>query len=226
VRLAKRNRTHENLCSSDYASLIGALNYFQDNIDRLDILQKLYQTIQKRGLTRLFKKYRFPPIFPRQIWRIKMKYATAKASPVAAPEVVLNLWAYVDEAGYILRLAGKSYVMEGDDDEKLAVLRALSRTDFLSAAWCKVPPNFEILEPNGQRITGVATASMLSDPISHSHLFSTLLQDLANSLPDQLRSHDGGYEQFRLNLPQDPLCVTTVVMEYDDGSLVPMVSGR
>lgn len=154
-----------------------------------------------------------------------MKYKQAHATELNVPGVVLNLWAYVDEGGYILRLAGKSYVMDGDDEEKLALLRTLSRTDFLSSEWCKVSTNFQITNPDGQTMTGVATPSMLSDPITHSHLFSGLLEKLASSLPDQLRSYEDGYQQFRLELPQDPLCVTTMVMEYDDGSLVPMVSG-
>lgn len=155
-----------------------------------------------------------------------MKYKHAQAAALESLEVVLNLWAYVDEGGYIPRLAGKSYVMDGNDDEKLALLRALSRTDFLSAEWCKVPSNFKITNPDGQTMTGIATASMLSDPISHSHLFKQLLENLADSLPQQLRGCADGYEQFRLELPQDPLCVTTVIMEYDDGSLVPMVSSK
>lgn len=155
-----------------------------------------------------------------------MKYKHAQASAPESPEVVLNLWAYVDEGGYIPRLAGKSYVMDGNDEEKLALLRALSRTDFLSAELCKVPVNFTITNPDGEAITGIATTSVLSDPISHSHLFSQLLEKLADSLPQQLRSCADGYEQFRLELPQDPLCVTTVIMEYDDGRLIPMVSNN
>ncbi len=114
--------------------------------------------------------------------------------------------------------------MDGDDEEKLALLRALSRTDFLSAEWCQVPANFEIINPDGQTMAGIATASMLSDPITHSHIFSQLLEKLANALPQQLRACADGYEQFGLELPQDPLCVTTVIMEYDDGRLIPMVS--
>lgn len=35
-----------------------------------------------------------------------------------------------------------------------------------------------------------------------------------------------GYEAFALKLPEDPLTVTTVVMEMDDGRLVPMVSDK
>jgi hypothetical protein len=153
-----------------------------------------------------------------------MKYKHALASAPETPEVVLNLWAYVDEGGYIPRLAGKAYAMDGDDEEKLALLRVLSRADFLSAEWCQVPANFEIINSDGQTIKGIATASMLSDPITHSHIFSQLLEKLANALPQQLRACVDGYEQFGLELPQDPLCVTTVIIEYDDGRLVPMVS--
>jgi hypothetical protein len=155
-----------------------------------------------------------------------MKYKQAQAAELNKPEVVLNLWAYADEGGYILRLAGKSYVMDSTDEEKLALLRALSKSDFLSADWCKVSSNFQITNPDGQKMTGVATASMLSNPMSHSHLFSEIIEKLANSIPVQLRSFEDGYEEFRLELPEDPLCVTTVIMEYEDGSLVPIVSGK
>jgi hypothetical protein len=153
-----------------------------------------------------------------------MKYKNAQSSALKSSEVVLNLWAYVDKDGYIYRLAGKYYVMDGDDEEKLALLRALSRTDFLSSEWSQVPANFKIINHDEQIITGIATASMLSDPITHSHIFSQLLEKLANALPWQLRACTDGYKQFKLELPQDPLCVTTVIMEYADGSLVPMIS--
>jgi hypothetical protein len=153
-----------------------------------------------------------------------MKYIHANAVELESPEVVLNLWAYVDEGGYIIRLAGKSYVMDADDDEKLALLRVLSRTDFLSANWCKVPANFKLINPDGKTMAGVATASMLSDPNSHSQIYSELFETLADSIPKQLRVSEDGYEEFRLELPQAPLCVTTVIMEYDDGRLIPMVS--
>jgi hypothetical protein len=136
-----------------------------------------------------------------------MKYKNAQSSALKSSEVVLNLWAYVDKDGYIYRLAGKYYVMDGDDEEKLALLRALSRTDFLSSEWSQVPANFKIINHD-----------------EHSHIFSQLLEKLANALPWQLRACTDGYKQFKLELPQDPLCVTTVIMEYADGSLVPMIS--
>ena len=68
-----------------------------------------------------------------------MELRHASALPLENPEIVLNLWAYSGEDGTILRLAGKTYAMQGTDADKLAVLRQLAKTDFLSASWDKVP---------------------------------------------------------------------------------------
>lgn len=73
-----------------------------------------------------------------------MKNRDAAAHPLKNPEVVINLWAYSGEDGTILRLAGKTYVMQGTNAEKLALLRQLAASDFLSAPWHKVPANFTI----------------------------------------------------------------------------------
>lgn len=77
-----------------------------------------------------------------------------------------------DEDGNILRQAGKTYVMDGSDESKLALLRTLAGSDFLSAVWDKVPANFKMNGPDGREMRGVAHASMLSNPMTHSHLFS------------------------------------------------------
>lgn len=153
-----------------------------------------------------------------------MRYPHATEQPLEQPEVVLNLWAYVTEKGQIMRISGKSYVLQGDDQNKLMLLRRLSATDFISAPWHKVPSNFKVITPEGQEIKGIAHASLLSDPLSHSHIFGPLLEKLANSIPEQLRCYQGEYKKFRLNLPDVPLAVTTVIIERDDGSLVPMIS--
>lgn len=154
-----------------------------------------------------------------------MEYKKTNAYATESPEVVLNLWAYADEAGYVMRLAGRAYVMDGDDDDKLALLRRLAKTDFLSATWQKVPANFELNGSEGEEMYGVAHASMLSDEYSHGNLFGTLIEVLAKELPKQMRCMDGQYVVFTPELPQDPLSVTTVVMELDDGRLQPMISG-
>ena len=153
-----------------------------------------------------------------------MKQAQTQARELRDPEVVLNLWAYADEAGYVMRIAGKAYVMDGDDGEKLMLLRHLSATDFLSAPWQKVPQNFSVVNEDGQKMQGVAHASLVADPDAQEPLFGPLMDSLAKGLPEQLRSLQGDYSKFRLELSDSPLCVTTVVMEYEDGRLEPMVS--
>ena len=96
-----------------------------------------------------------------------MKFQKTRPRPLNNPEVVLNLWAYADEGGYIVRLAGKAYVMDGSDEEKLAQLHALSATDFLSATWQSVPKNFTVTNADGEEMHGVAHSSMISDENSH-----------------------------------------------------------
>jgi hypothetical protein len=154
-----------------------------------------------------------------------MKHRSTQHRPLINPEVVMNLWAYTGEDGSIMRLAGKTYVMQGIDDEKLALLRQLSASDFLSAPWEKVPANFVVNNADGESMQGLAQASMITDPYYHQQLFGPLIEKLAKLVPEQLRSVVGEYEKFRLDLPESPLSVTTIVMEYENGTLVPMVSG-
>ena len=147
------------------------------------------------------------------------------ARPLDNPEVVINLWAYSGEDGTILRLAGKAYVMQGTDAEKLALLRQLASSDFLCTPWDTVPANFTIQHTDFGEMKGAAQASMMSDPEYREYLFGPLIERLAQAIPEQVRSVNGEYQKFRLDLPQAPLCISTIVIENDDGTLVPMVSG-
>lgn len=138
------------------------------------------------------------------------------------PEVVVNLWVYTDDAGFVARIAGKTYVLDGSDHENLAILRRLSATDFLSADWEQIPENFEVVGPEGDRLR-YTQLSVLSDEYSKSLLFEQLLEKLSASVPWQLREVDGEYRRFKLQMPESPLTVLTVVIEHPDGQLVPMV---
>lgn len=147
-----------------------------------------------------------------------------KPRPLNNPEVCVNLWAYADEAGYVARVAARAYVLDGDDDAKLAVLHLLAATDFLHADWMSISKKFVINGPDGKRMEGVAHASMLNDGVTPGVLFGPLFNKLEAAVPQQARTANGEYEAFSLKLPEDPLTVTTVVMEFDDGRLIPMVS--
>lgn len=153
-----------------------------------------------------------------------MRFVKAQARPLITPEVVFNVWAYSDADGFVLRVAGKAYVMDGDDDSKLALLRQLAVSDFLSASWEKVPEGFSMRGDKGRTMKGVAHASLLSDPSAHWTLFGPLIERLEKEIPEQVRNVDGEYQVFRLSLPQAPLTITTLIFEHEDGRLVPMIS--
>lgn len=153
-----------------------------------------------------------------------MKYQRAIARPLNNPEVVINLWAYSGEDGTILRLAGKNYVMSGSDAENLALLRQLAASDFLCAVWHKVPLNFTIQHSDLGELKGAAKASMIDNQNYHQHLFGPLIEILAKSIPEQICSENGEYRPLPIVMPKAPLSVTTIVMEYEDGTLVPMMS--
>jgi hypothetical protein len=147
----------------------------------------------------------------------------AHPNPLTNPEVVANLWVYADEAGYVARVAGKVYVLDGSDREKLDLLRRLSATDFLSAEWMPIPENFGVIGPDGERLR-YAQLSVLSDEYSKSVLVGPLLEKLAASVPEQLQEVEGEYRRFKLKMPEAPLTVLTVVVEHPDGRLVPMLN--
>lgn len=147
----------------------------------------------------------------------------ASPRPLNNPEVVANIWVYADEAGYLGRVAGKAYVLDGSDREKLELLRRLAATDFLCAEWMPIPENFGVIEPDGERLR-YAQLSVLSDEYSKSVLVGPLLEKLASSVPEQLQEVNGEYRCFRLQMPEAPLTVLTVVIEHPDGRLVAMVN--
>lgn len=138
-------------------------------------------------------------------------------------EIVLNLWAYSDEEGYVQRLAGKCYALHGSDTEKLTVLRALAKSDFLSARWEPVPKNYGLINADGKEILGVATTNEVLDQHSSAQLFRALIDRLEANLPGQVLCIAGGYKTFSLKIPQEPLMITTLVIEQADGHLVPVL---
>ena len=50
------------------------------------------------------------------------------------------------------------------------------------------------------------------------------LDKLAEELPSQVRTCEDGYTTFSMQMPEDPLTILTVVIEQDDGRLVPLLT--
>ncbi|MGV9791922.1 hypothetical protein [Gordonia sp. NPDC003422] len=134
------------------------------------------------------------------------------------PEVCFNLWAFADEnTGVILRISGKAYVLDGSDEEKTALLRTLSASDFMSAPHRGVPTRYSIVTPANRTIEGAVMPNQLNDVAG---IFGSLLDELS-VLPTQLRTVNGHYEEFWQPGVSAPLYVLTVVVECNDGRLMP-----
>lgn len=137
-------------------------------------------------------------------------------------DVCFNLWAFVDESTRIIqRISGKAYVLDGGDDVKLALLKQLSATDYLTARWTTVPESQVVTGPQGQQLRG----AVLSGYLDPGAVFGELIDELGD-LPLQLRSVNGQYQQCRFTA--DPslgvVYVLTFIVEREDGRLVPQVS--
>jgi hypothetical protein len=142
--------------------------------------------------------------------------------PTEIPEVVLNLWYFVEEShGAVYRLAGRAYALTGSDEQKLAVLHKLSATDFHIAQVFPVPKRFKTVSDFGT-LEGVTGAEVtVEDPTG---LFKEAIDALEASLPIQMRSIDENPQTYRLKIPQNPLMVCTCVIEHEDGTLEPRLA--
>lgn len=138
-------------------------------------------------------------------------------------ELAVNLWAIYDASVEVVyALCGKVYALDGTDAEKLAVLKSLSRTDYLTVKRFPVPSRFAIVNADGEERTGVAMLNAVYDEntVIFNELFDVLEADLP-ALPDFT-----GAEFIWVNqaLPADPVCVVTVLYEDASGQIRPIIN--
>jgi hypothetical protein len=139
----------------------------------------------------------------------------------ADTEICLNAWYFVGSAGMVLRIAAKAYALKGSDEEKLAILKMLAWTDYLTAAQGRIPERY-VTTVEGQKMVGsIHVAAFHLQPLP---VFDDLLAEIGKSLPKLYRSVDDQYLPFKLQLTEPFLWVVTSVVESDDGQLIARVS--
>ena len=138
-------------------------------------------------------------------------------------ELVFNLWAIFDSsAGLIYGLAGKAYNLSGDDQHKLAVLQALAPTDYVTAKRYGVPERFQVHFSDGTVKKGCAEAHSVGNPVVM--LFEDMFSQMEHELPPIPRFDSGQTFSTPQYVPDDPLCVTTILYEDEVGNIRPIVS--
>lgn len=140
-------------------------------------------------------------------------------------ELAISLWAICDLGlGIIYALAGKVYSVEGTDAEKLAVLKSLSATDYVTAKRHHVPSRMKIIRPDGTSKKGVATLRAIQDP--DAMLFEELLRSLEQDLPPLPDFSGVETRAVRQVIGNSPLTVTTILCEDEHGAIRPIITSE
>lgn len=133
-------------------------------------------------------------------------------------ELIVNLWAIYDASVKVIYcLSGKVYAASGADSEKLKILKMLARTDYLTAKRHPVSERFSICGPGGQKRTGVTYLNALED--GGYSLFSDVFDSLELEIPAIPDFSGDEPEWIKQVLPENPLCVVTVLYEDSLGNI-------
>lgn len=138
-------------------------------------------------------------------------------------ELIVNLWAAYDaESGFVYALSGKVYRASGDDEEKLRILKALARTDHLTAKRYQVPSRFEVSYTDGTVKKNVTSLNAISDP--RANLFEEMFENLEADLPPLIFFRNNEFVEVKQRLPDAPLCLVTALYEDEEGNISPIAT--
>lgn len=137
----------------------------------------------------------------------------------------LNLWVYIDvRTSLVERVAGRAYVIDGTEDERYAVLKNLSTSDYATAETTGVPKRFVAVPPvpGIPSIEGAVHVDELQNPATMNAIFEPLLRKIEANLPQQF-TFDGSGEPsvWKASIADNALFVVTGLLEQLDGTLVP-----
>lgn len=139
------------------------------------------------------------------------------------PELIVNLWAIYDaNSGFIYALSGRAYNCSGTDEQKLALLKQLSTADYVNAKRYEVPERFSVSYTDGTVTRKVTYLNAVYDP--NAQLFEDIFRNIEAELPDVLVYSVSGTNHIKQKLPDDPLCVTTILYEDESGNVRPIIS--
>lgn len=138
-------------------------------------------------------------------------------------ELIINLWAFYDaSAGLVYGLAGRVYNALGTDSDKLAILKQLSVSDYITAKRYELPKRFQVSYADGTVKTGVANLNVVNDP--NAQMFEDMFKNLEADLPPLPDFSIDDYRETKQKIPTDPLCVVTVLYEDEQGHMRPIVT--
>ncbi|ACH40242.1 MAG: hypothetical protein ACD_55C00169G0004 [uncultured bacterium] len=130
------------------------------------------------------------------------------------PEIIVNLWYYVDEnQQFISALAGRAYIAEGSDEEKTSLLRHLAGTDYPLAVHRPVPDRY-VTDFVDRARPGIAQFSELDNPATQ--LFEEVYQFIELELAQMAEKQNWPVD---FKIPENPLYVMTALYRDDFGEV-------
>jgi hypothetical protein len=127
------------------------------------------------------------------------------------PEIILN----VDEDQQcIFALAGRAYIADGTDEEKTALLKQLSGTDYPLALKLPTPERY-VTFYNDKMRPGIAHVSELDDPATQ--LFEEVYQAIEAKMAKMAEERDWPLDDYKI--PDNPLFVMTALYQEDAGGV-------
>lgn len=144
---------------------------------------------------------------------------TDSSLPKSSCEIILNLWYVRDEEGIIYSLRAKAYMAEGSEDYKLKFLQERARLDYLIAEPFEVPAPFHM-------VIGVGPESKKM-PVGHIAMLPNILGAPLDLFEDAIRALDARLpSQSNVEIPEDPLCCVTALMQNESGVIEPRITGH
>lgn len=135
-------------------------------------------------------------------------------------ELCVNLWYYLDaQTGLVFLISGRVYALAGTWEEKRRILGQLAATDFYLAPVFPLPSQVNALEVGLDAEEGLLLPEMVD--LFHSEVFSPVWQYLWSKLA--ARGTDEIGMGWTWPTPGTCLCLTTCIVEYEDGRLEPLV---
>lgn len=131
------------------------------------------------------------------------------------PEIILNLWYYVDEGQqFIFAIAGRAYMASGTDEEKTALLKQLAATDYPLALKLPTSDRYVTFVADKMR-PGIAAISELDNPATQ--LFEEVYQAIEANLAKIAQEQNEPVDNYKI--PDNPLFVMTALYQEDEGGV-------
>ncbi|AOZ73261.1 hypothetical protein BK816_08165 [Boudabousia tangfeifanii] len=128
-------------------------------------------------------------------------------------EYCFNVWALVDlPHGVIAHTAVRAYALAGDDEQKVAQLKALASTDYHLAEVVPLPEEYVLVFEGGEKLPGATTPQGFDDQL----VLKVIDQywEYQTTTVDALTQRENPPQ-----IPESPLNVVTFIGRTPDGQL-------